>query len=302
MTERTDVEFLTDDGLTLRAWLYLPQQPGPRPAITMAHGFGGTREMGLDRYARKFADAGFVVMVHDHRSFGASDGVPRNDVEPWRQIADWRRAITYLETRPEVDAGRIGVWGTSFAGGHSIVLGATDVRIKCAVAQVPTISGFEQWQRKVAPERVEGFELTALEDERARAAGAEPRYVDTIGDGPGSAALFTSPDAVRFHRDVVPPGEMNNTVTLRSNRASRLYEPGVWIGRVSPTPLMMIVETAETVIPADIQLAAYERALQPKELVLLPGGHFDAYDVQFDESSDAALMWFSTHLGHAATP
>jgi fermentation-respiration switch protein FrsA (DUF1100 family) len=265
----------------------------------MAHGFGGTREMGLDRYARKFADAGFVVLVHDHRSFGASDGEPRNDVEPWRQIADWRRIISYLETRPEVDAEHIGVWGSSFAGGHSIVLGATDVRIKCVVAQVPTISGFEQWQRKVAPERIEGFELTALEDERAQAAGAKPRYVTTIGEGPDASALFTTPDAVRFHRDVVPPGEMINTVTLRSNRASRLYEPGAWIGRVSPTPLMMIVETAETVIPADIQLAAYERALQPKDLVLLPGGHFDAYDVQFDESSDAALSWFSRHLDQA---
>lgn len=54
----------------------------------MAHGYGGNREMGLDRYARTFADAGFVVLVHDHRTFGASDGEPRNDVDPWRQIAD----------------------------------------------------------------------------------------------------------------------------------------------------------------------------------------------------------------------
>jgi hypothetical protein len=70
-----------------------------------------------------FAEAGFVVLVHNHRGFGASDGKPRFDVDPWRQIADWRRAISYLENRPEVDPQRIGLWGTSYAGGHAIVLG-----------------------------------------------------------------------------------------------------------------------------------------------------------------------------------
>ncbi|MFF7047290.1 alpha/beta hydrolase [Streptomyces griseorubiginosus] len=296
MTERIDVEFTADGGVTLCGWLYLPEAEGPRPAITMAHGFGANREMGLDPYARKFADAGFVVLVHDHRTFGASDGTPRNDVDPWRQIEDWRRAISFLEARPEVDADRIGVWGTSFAGGHAIVLGATDVRIKTVVSQVPTISGFEQWQRKVPPERIAAFELAQADAERALAAGGELPYQTSIGDDPTDPALYNSPDAVRFYHDLVPPGRENNTVTLRSSRAARLYEPGNWIARISPKPLMMIVETSETVIPTDIQLAAFERALAPKELVLLPGGHFDAYKVHFEESSGAALSWFQTHL------
>lgn len=107
---------------------------------------------------------------------------------------------------------------------------------------------------------------------------------------------------MRFYRDLVPPGREHNTVTTRSSRAARLYEPGVWINRISPKPLMMIVETGETVIPTDIQLTAFERALAPKELVLLPGGHFDAYKVHFEESSDAALSWFRTHLDPATVP
>ncbi|BBC29508.1 uncharacterized protein SGFS_008020 [Streptomyces graminofaciens] len=53
-------------------------------------------------------------------------------------------------------------------------------------------------------------------------------------------------------------------------------------------------------VPADLQLAAFERALSPKELVLLPGGHFDAYKVHFEESSGAALSWFRTHLDPVA--
>jgi len=76
----------------------------------MAHGFAGVKEHGLDRFARLFADAGFVVLVHDHRGFGASDGSPRFDVDPWVQINDWRRAISFLEDHPAVDPDRIGVW------------------------------------------------------------------------------------------------------------------------------------------------------------------------------------------------
>ena len=135
--ERQDVEFAAEGGVTLRGWLYIPDGPAPHPAITMAHGFAGVKEHGLDRFARAFAEAGFVVLVHDHRGFGASGGTPRFDVDPWVQIADWRRAISFLESHPAVDADRIGVWGTSYAGGHAIVLGATDRRLRAVVAQVP---------------------------------------------------------------------------------------------------------------------------------------------------------------------
>jgi dipeptidyl aminopeptidase/acylaminoacyl peptidase len=74
------------------------------------------KEHALERFARAFAEAGFVVLVHDHRNFGSSDGAIRHDIDPWRQIADWRRAISLIESLPEVDADRIGVWGTSYAG------------------------------------------------------------------------------------------------------------------------------------------------------------------------------------------
>jgi hypothetical protein len=108
MAERKNIEFGVEGGVTLRGWLFVPGAKGPAPAITMAHGYAGVKEHGLERFARAFAEAGFVVLVHDHRHFGASDGVERGDVDPWQQIADWRRAISFLESRPEVDAAQIG--------------------------------------------------------------------------------------------------------------------------------------------------------------------------------------------------
>ena len=137
---RIDVEFSAVDGTKLAAWLYRPIGQSKRPpAVTMAHGFSATRFHGIDPVARAFAEAGFVVLLHDHRNFGGSGGEPRHDIDPWRQIEDWRQAISYLESLDYVDPKRIGAWGTSFSGGHAIVLGATDRRLKAVVTQVPTI-------------------------------------------------------------------------------------------------------------------------------------------------------------------
>jgi uncharacterized protein len=297
MVERIDVEFRVEGNATLRGWLFVPDMPGPRPAITMAHGFAGIREHGLDRFARVFGDAGFVVLVHDHRGFGVSDGEPRFDVDPWRQIADWRYAVSFLESHPAVDADRIGLWGTSYAGGHAIVLGATDRRLKAVVAQVPTISGYEQSLRRVAPDRVAALEASFIDDDRRQFAGEAPATQLVVSAESAMPAAYHSPDAVAFYNQPVPEGvHWHNQVTVRSTRAARMYEPGQWVSRVSPTPLLMIVGLNDTITLADTGLAAYERALQPKKLVTIPGGHFDPYLSRFDQSSSAARDWFLEHL------
>jgi fermentation-respiration switch protein FrsA (DUF1100 family) len=57
----------------------------------------------------------------------------------------------------------------------------------------------------------------------------------------------------------------------------RGYEPQHLIEKISPTPLLLTVPTLDTLTPPDLSLAAYARAREPKELSLLPGGHFDSY-------------------------
>jgi fermentation-respiration switch protein FrsA (DUF1100 family) len=272
-----------------------------RPAITMAHGFGGTREHGLERFALAFAAAGFVVLVHDHRNFGTSGGDLRGDIDPWQQIADWRRAISYLESRPEVDPTRIGLWGTSYAGGHALVLGATDRRLRCVVTQVPTINGYEQGLRRVSPDATPALEHAFNEDERGRLRGELPRRQAIVSGDLTVPAAYRSQDAIDFYLRPIPEGLWKNEVTLRSTRAARMYEPGVWISRVSPTPLLMVVARDDKVTIADLALAGYERALEPKRLVLIPGGHFDPYLDQFPLAEAAATGWFREHLLNPGT-
>ena len=296
---RQDVEFAAEGGVTLRGWLFVPDGAGPHPAITMAHGFAGVKEHGLERFARLFAEAGFVVLVHDHRGFGSSDGDPRFDVDPWVQIADWRRAISFLENHPVVDPDRIGLWGTSYAGGHAIVLGATDRRLGAVVAQVPTISGYEQSLRRVAPHDVAALEEAFTADERRQFHGEPPTIQAVVSSDPATPASYRAADAIAFYNQPVPDGAWHNVMTVQSSRAARMYEPGTWITRVSPTPLLMIVGLHDTITVTDIELAAYERALQPKKLVTIVGGHFDPYLDQFDRAAGAARDWFIEHLATA---
>jgi len=298
MTTREEVRFAVEGGVELGAWLYLPEKGSRRgPAITMAHGYAGTREHGIGRFAEAFTAVGFVVLLHDHRGFGVSGGEPRQDVDPWRQIDDWRRAISYLERRPEVDANRIGVWGSSYAGGHSLVLGATDRRIACVVSQVPTISGYEQGLRRVPPEGIPGLEAVLDDEERARARGEPPRYQAVVSADSSVPAAYRTKDAIDFYlQPLGPDASWENTVTTRSSRLARMYEPRPWVVRISPTPLLMVVGTHDTITLTDLALEAYERAHEPKKLVMIPGGHFDPYLSGFERSSGAATAWFREHL------
>jgi fermentation-respiration switch protein FrsA (DUF1100 family) len=288
-----------DGGIRLHAWVFRP--PGitrPVPAITMAHGFSGLKYRGLQPYAEAFAQAGFAVIVHDHRNFGLSGGVMRGDIDPWCQIGDWRRVISYLESLPGIDAGRIGVWGTSYAGGHAMVLGATDARIRVVVAQVPIVSGYEQGLRRVPPDARAAQQALFTEDERGQLRGEAPMMQRVVSLDPAVRAVYRSKDMMEYHNAYVIPEDVEPSeyVTIRSSRLSQMYEPGQWVSRIGPKPLLMVVAENDVVTPTDMALAAYERALEPKRLKIVPGGHFDAYRMAFDATSTAAKEWFVEHL------
>ena len=108
---REDIEFQGEGDVTLRGWFYPAQNTTtPAPVIVLTHGMSAVKEMYLDDYASVFAEAGLNALVYDHRNFGDSDGTPRQELDPVLQYRDYRNAISYATTRPEVDANRVGVW------------------------------------------------------------------------------------------------------------------------------------------------------------------------------------------------
>jgi len=75
------IEFRSE-GATLRGRLYTPNSHSTKlPVIIMAHGYSATIEgMVADRYAEVFSNAGFAVLLYDHRNLGISDGEPRQEI------------------------------------------------------------------------------------------------------------------------------------------------------------------------------------------------------------------------------
>jgi fermentation-respiration switch protein FrsA (DUF1100 family) len=95
----------------------------------MAHGFGGTKDAGLQAFAERISSAGVDVLAFDFRGFGASDGEPRQSISIKRQIEDYHAAVDAGKTLPGVDPARVAIWGTSLSGGHVFHVAAdrTDV-------------------------------------------------------------------------------------------------------------------------------------------------------------------------------
>jgi fermentation-respiration switch protein FrsA (DUF1100 family) len=296
---RRDIEFKTEDGVTLRGWLYLPEgASGSVPTIVMAHGFSALKENYLDLYAEAFAAAGLGALVFDNRNFGASDGELRQEIDPWQQVRDYRDAITYASDLAEVDEGRIGIWGSSYSGAHVLVVGAIDRRVKCVVSQVPLISGHRNARRLIRADMIAAVQEMFVADRKARYAGEPPGMIAVVSDDPAVPSALPTADSYEWFTETAEKRApaWRNEVTLRSVEMFMEYEPGVYIEHVSPTPLLLVVASGDHLTVADEALAAYERALEPKKLALLRGGHFDAYVKGFEDSSGAARDWFVEHL------
>ena len=115
-----------------------------------------------------FRRPGCAALVFDYRNFGESDGTPRQHLDPWRQIEDYQNAISYAETLDVVDKDRIGVWGISYSGGHALVVGATDPRVKAIVSTIPVVDGWETMQRVHGGLGFRRLRETVLADRRSR--------------------------------------------------------------------------------------------------------------------------------------
>jgi hypothetical protein len=151
----------------------------------------------------------------------------------------------------------------------------------------------------VRADLVSGIQDMFAADRAARYAGGAPAMLPVVSDNPAGLAALSSADSFQwFTRTAAARApSWRNEVTLKSVEMYTDYEPGAHIGFISPTPLLMLVADNDVVAVSDLAFEAYGRALEPKRLVTLRGGHFDAYSgTGFAVSSAAALDWFAAHL------
>lgn len=289
-------------GRTLRGWFVPSPKAGPQPVIVMAHGWTATKEMWLDRYAQAFNDAGFACLLYDHPFLGESEGEPRREIDPEAQIRGYQDAITYVYQRREVDADAIGIWGTSYAGGHVLVVSAADSRVRCVVAQCPTISGWRNTLARFPGEKLAQIKAQFAEDRVRRAQGDEPARVAV---SPDLEIFQVDPCRIHFGNNgtawILAMDEerrrgWGNDVTLRSLEFYSRYEPGIYVAKMSSVPLLMVLAENDTVTPFQDALEALKTKDGIKSSVILPGGHYDLYVEHFEPSSAAAVDWFSQYL------
>ncbi|MDR3384066.1 alpha/beta hydrolase [Cupriavidus basilensis] len=285
-------------GDRIRGTFYLPAgTSGPIPAVVLAHGWSMVAGGDLEDYAATVVGAGMAALTFDFRRLGRSDGQPRQEIDPAWQIEDFRAAISYVRSRPEVDRERIGIWGSSYSGGHALVVAAIDKRVKCVVSQVPTIDGYAAGQRRMRYDKAQVLQAAFERDREARFAGQSPVTLRMIDANPEAAVAYPGHDSYDYMGTQARrcPSWVNE-VTLRSLELARTYMPGAYIQRIAPTPLLMIVAIGDGLTPADLQQEAYRQAHEPKQLMLLPGGHYSVYTEHFETTSTAAADWFRKHL------
>lgn len=144
----TTIHTFTCHGSRCEADLYLPSTPTRPPVVVLAQGYAAERGFGTRGIIRALVDAGMAVFAFDYRGFGGSEniaGEPRQLVDPQRQLEDWQAALAYIAGRDEIDARRLALWGSSYAGGHVLSVAGSEwsraFSIRAVVSQIPYCDG-----------------------------------------------------------------------------------------------------------------------------------------------------------------
>jgi dienelactone hydrolase len=202
---RHEVSFVSGEA-TCSAWLYLPDGVARPPVVILGHGLGGTREMRLDAFAERFAAAGIAALAFTYRYFGTSGGQPRQLLSIKRQLADWDAAIAHVGTRSDVDGSRIAVWGSSFGGGHAILVASRHPELAAAIAQCPFTDGLAAARAlgprgtlKVLPLVARDLLALAFGREPVRIPVGRPPWLHGADDRPRRAARLPRARAGGWH-------------------------------------------------------------------------------------------------------
>lgn len=253
----------------------------PAPAVLICAGFSGTQDTpSVVAVAEEFATHGWAAMTFDYRSFGQSEGEPRQVVSVPRQLEDIRAALAHLRARPDINPGRVALWGSSLGGGHVIAIAAEDPTVAAVIAQVP-FNGFPKEIQSDVRSRSEAYALlwTAVRDRMRGWTGRPPLYLKAVGNA-NENAIMVGRDANRTI-EVLTSATWRNQVAPRGILDMLTYRPGRNARSITAPLLVCIGEydretqgtTAEPIV----------RDAPRGELRSYPFAHFDIYRPEIRE-------------------
>jgi dipeptidyl aminopeptidase/acylaminoacyl peptidase len=291
-------------GTRLSGDLFLPQGLAAgeqRAGIVLCHGYTGVRSLYLPDTAKALADAGYVVLTFDYKGWGDSDG-PKSRLSPYGRVIDSQAALTFLGAQPMVDAGRLGLYGTSYGGATVVWTAAVDPRVKVVVSVVGIGHG-RRWMRSVRrPDEFADLLALSEADRVRRVMTGQSEFADRnavlLPDRQSAelaaAARRGNPGAV----SEIPLEYIDDTLG---------FHPEWIVDRIAPRPVLFITSDDDRLVPPDESESLYARAGEPKKLIVLKGwGHYEVYTGEaFRQVIGATLDWYQTHLppaGRASTP
>lgn len=315
---RVDVEIASSSKDLICGWCFPSQRftsSNPGPAIVLAHGLGGTKELRLDAYADKFNQFGYTCVVFDYRCSGGSEGLPRGLVDWKQQQEDWKSVIKYTRQLENVDPDQVGLFGTSFSGGHVIKLAADDKNIKAVVSQCPFTSG---WQSSLCAGTVPALKLAALGLlDTFFGSDTRPITVQLTGK-PGesksrfscfasqenvielilvTAALMNASDVLSTFPLLIPEGyPFLDRVPARLSLSLPFLSPGSYASQVQ-CPIFFGICGKDSVAPARVTEAYAKTA--PKGVIksYADVGHFEIYCGRpFEKAMQDYGQFFEDHL------
>jgi pimeloyl-ACP methyl ester carboxylesterase len=296
---REKVSFISG-GVECVSWHYAGSNGG---CVVMAGGFGVTKEPGTDRFAERFAAAGFSVVAFDYRRLGESGGEPRQVARIADQLADWRAAIDFAASLPGVD--RVAIWAFSLPGGYILQLAAEHPGITAAIAQSANVDGpaatrnASRYQTPLTALRLVGRSLL---DSLGGLLGRPPKLVALSGP-PGTVALLNTPDAQLSDQALNPDNrypDWQQSIAARSVFPAAFYRPAKYAARARCPILFVICDNDQSALATPALKAAAQAPYA--EVLQVPGGHYAPFLDAHEHTIEAEVAFLNRHLLDHPTP
>ena len=261
-------------GADCAGWVTPGDGDGARPGVVLVHGFGATREMKLAQYEEAFAAAGITTLSFDFRHLGSSGGEPRQVISLRRHLKDVQAAWSHLRRLPDVDAGRVALWGTSLGATHVLRYAARQPQVAAAVIQCPVVHGLSAARASGAGHMLR---LTpAVVRDAWRAVVRRPRHYIGIVGQPGDRAMVTVPGAKGGWESVMPDGYAFDNRVAAAAGLEMLVSNAARGARRVRCPLLVCVADREVLMNPRIAERVAGQAANGTARHY-DAGHFDVY-------------------------